>query len=329
MDTSVLITGATGLVGYSLVKKLTEQRRHVKALVRSKEKAVKILPPNCELVTGNITDPESVLRAMVDCSIVYHAAGVPEQWVTDPILFERVNITGTQNVINAAIAMQRNIKKIIYISTVDLFLSEQFKPYNETMIDPIQRGTYYRKSKQEADRIVFKGLQQGLPAIFIHPSAVYGYSPVESFWFTKLIRDIMRKKMPFVPPGGLPLVFCEDLADGCFLAAEKAPIGERYILDESYHSFLELCDVISEELSVPNKFRVLPPTLAKTVAKVSTLISKMTKIPPPLHEGILDFMLSGNTPDSSKARTELGWHPLALHQGIRKTIAILKNQKLV
>src|SRR5512135_1179425 len=100
---SPLVTGATGLVGYQIVQALLQRGRRVKALVRSIDKGRALLPEACELVQGDITDQAAVQRAMQGCSVVYHAAGLPEQWLSDPVVFHRVNVGGTQNALEAAL----------------------------------------------------------------------------------------------------------------------------------------------------------------------------------------------------------------------------------
>ena len=94
MDTT-LVTGATGLVGYHIVQSLLQRGRRIRVLVRSIDKGRALLPEACELVQGDITDQVAVQRAMEGCSVVYHAAGIPEQWLPDPARFHNVNVGGT------------------------------------------------------------------------------------------------------------------------------------------------------------------------------------------------------------------------------------------
>jgi uncharacterized protein YbjT (DUF2867 family) len=91
-----LVTGATGIVGGSIVRELLRRERAVRVLVRSPERAQGLLPAGCEIVPGNVTDRDSVERAMAGCSVVYHAAGLPEQWLPDDGTFERSNVGGTR-----------------------------------------------------------------------------------------------------------------------------------------------------------------------------------------------------------------------------------------
>lgn len=106
MDTT-FDTGATGLIGSNILQALLQRGRKVKVLVRSIERGKALLPESCELVQGDITDPAAVRRAMEGCSVVYHTAGYHEQWLPDPAEFQRVNVGGTQNMLEAALAEEQ------------------------------------------------------------------------------------------------------------------------------------------------------------------------------------------------------------------------------
>ena len=118
METT-LVTGATGLVGYNILMALRQRQRKVRVLVRSLEKARRRLPADCELVQGDVTDRDSVDRAMAGCRVVYHAAGFPEQWMKNSDIFDQVNVGGTCNMIDAA--LRQNIRRFVYTSTIDVF----------------------------------------------------------------------------------------------------------------------------------------------------------------------------------------------------------------
>ncbi len=100
----VLLTGATGLVGRSILDELRQRGYQVRSLVRSRERAEKLLGTSCELALGDVTDRDSIAAAIDGCSIVYHAAGLPEQWLPNPETFAAVNVEGTRNMVDAAVA---------------------------------------------------------------------------------------------------------------------------------------------------------------------------------------------------------------------------------
>jgi nucleoside-diphosphate-sugar epimerase len=64
----------------------------------------------------------------------------------------------------------------------------------------------------------------------------------------------------------------------------------------------------------------MPVPIAKAVASVGARISRMTRRPPLLPKGQLEYILWQAHPDSSKAQSELGWKTTPLDEGVRKTL---------
>ncbi len=323
MDTT-LITGATGLVGYHIAQALLRRGRRIRMLVRSIDKGKALLPEACELVQGDITDPESVRRAMQGCSVVYHAAGLPEQWLPDPRRFQQVNVGGTQHMLDAALTL--GVERFIYTSTYDVFAGQAGHEFDESQLDPQPRGTDYERSKQAADQLVVAALQQGLPAIFLHPSAVYGPGPASSPGVNHAIAQLQHGQMPMLPPGGFAVVFAPDVGEGHVLAEEKAAIGSRYILSESYYTFRELAQMVLEEAG---QAKQLPPSMplsaARAAAAIGEYLARLTHRPPLIATGALHFLQWQAHPLSAKAQRELGWNPTPLREGLRETLAFLNE----
>jgi nucleoside-diphosphate-sugar epimerase len=318
----VLLTGGTGLVGSSVARELVRKGRGVRALVRSLERGRESLPSACELFQGDVTDIESVRAAMEGCSSVYHVAALPEQWLPDPSAFERVNVGGTRNMIEAALG--RRVEKFIYTSTIDVFAAPPGGQYDESTLDPNPKGTHYQRSKQEADRAVAAALERGLPAVFLHPSGVYGPAPARSPMINDAIVRLVRGKTPLLPPGGMPVVLCDDVASGHLLAEERAPVGGRYILSESYLSLAEFARAVCEEAGTGSRVpSVMPAWLASAVAALGEAVAAITRRPPLVPRGQLHFLLLQARPVARKAREELGWQPTPFREGLRRTLAYL------
>ncbi len=317
-----LVTGATGLVGYSIVQSLLKRGQKVRVLVRSVEKAKKLLPENVEIVKGDILDKESLIKAVKGCDTVYHAAGLPEQWFRDPDIFQRVNVTGTQNIID--VCFQQHVEKLIYTSTIDVFQGKAGEKFDETIPDPDPKGTPYERSKQDAFRLVLKAIEKGLPAVNIHPAGLYGPGPAASPGFNRFIVDLKNGKIPMLLPGGLPLVLSLDVGEGHVLAAEKGKTGESYILCEGYYKLPYLARVILEILQIDKKVpKVMPLPVVRAVSGMGEWLAKFTGKPPLIPKGQLHFLLWKAIPDSTKAQQELGWKPTPLISGIEKTFEYL------
>lgn len=321
METT-LVTGATGLVGYNIVDALLKRNRKVRTLVRSVEKGKRLLPDECGLVKGDVTDRDSLGKAMKDCTVVYHAAGFPEQWMKDPGVFERVNAQGTQNMIDAALAAK--VRRFVYTSTIDVFAAETGQEYDETVIDKDPKGTYYERSKQFADQNVVAAIEKGLPAVFLHPSGVYGPGPTDSPGTNDFILKLYKNQVPVLLPGGYPVVYAPDVGEGHVLAEEKAEIGSRFILSEAYYDLPELARIILEELGSSKKIPpVMPLPIVNMISSAGEWLAGIINKPPLIPKGQLHFMQWKARPNSMKAQQELNWSPTPLREGLARTISFL------
>jgi dihydroflavonol-4-reductase len=320
-----MLTGATGLLGNAIARLLVSEGRRVRALVRNPQRAAGVVPPQCELVQGDVTDAASVRRAAAGCDVIYHASGLPEQWLKDPSGFDRVNVEGTRHVVNAA--RETRTKKFIYASTIDVFrFAPPGEPFDESEIDAAPKATAYERSKQEADRLVTAAVRDGLPAVFLHPSGIYGPGPLTSPGTNHLIADLVNGKVPMLLPGAIPVVYSDDVALGHLLAEKNAAIGARYILSESTHSLTAIAEAVKRESGRGKVPPVMPIAVAKVVASVGELVSGWTGKPPLLPKGQLEFLQYGAVPSGEKARRELGWSPRSFSDGLRSTIAFLREQ---
>jgi dihydroflavonol-4-reductase len=315
------LTGGTGIVGNAIARALVERGRRVRALVRSLERGRALLPRMCELVQGDVTDRDSVRHAIDGCSVVYHAAGLPEQWLRDPSTFERINVGGTRNVVEAA--LERGVDKLVYTSTIDVFVSTPGREFDESAIETAPKGTYYERSKQEADRVVTAALGRGLPAVFLHPSAVYGPIAARSPGLNDFVAQLLRRGVPMLLPGGMPVVYAADVGMGHVLADEQAPPGARFILSESSLSLADIAQAVADTAGLTRIPRVMPRLVAHAVAHAGEALSRITRRPPLLPRGQLHFLESDSRPSSRRARDQLGWSPVPFREALVPTVAYL------
>jgi dihydroflavonol-4-reductase len=323
--TKVLLTGATGLLGNAIARALIAERRNVRALVRTPATARPMVPEPCEIVAGDVTDPASLRRAIDGCTVVYHAAGLPEQWLADPTTFRRVNTDGTRHL--TEVAREARVTRFVYTSTIDVFrFPAPGVSFNESEVDPHPKATAYERSKQDADRIVTAALADGLPAVFLHPAGIYGPGPSTSPGTNHLIADLLRTKIPMLLPGGMPLVHSDDAANAHLLAEAKAAIGARYIVSESYASLLELARLVRSISGSSRIPPVMPIAGARVLAGIGEAVASIIKRPPLLPKGQLTFLQYEANPNAERAKRELGWQPRSLTQGVAETIDFLRRE---
>ena len=322
--TTTLLTGATGTVGNAIARALVRRGRAVRALVRTPERATASLPADVELVRGDVTDAASVRAAIDGCGAVYHASGLPEQWLADASVFERVNVDGTRNLVDAALAA--GVTSFVYTSTIDVFEIEPGVEFDESRIDAKPKGTAYERSKQAADRVVTAALDRGLPARFLHPSGVYGPAPVTT-GVNDFIARIVRREIPMLLPGGFPLVFTDDVAEAHVLAEERAPVGSRFIASESFWTLADAAGAIVAAAGRGKAPAVMPLWIAHAVSAAGELVARIIGTPPLIPAGQLHFLTMDVRPSAARARRELGWTATPFADGLRATLDDLARRR--
>jgi len=318
-----LVTGATGQVGFNIVEALRRRGAKIRCLARVPDRARALLGDDVDIVRGDLAEEASIDQAMHGCSVVYHAAGLPEQWVADRRIFERLNVDGTRRMVAAALV--HGVERFVFTSTTDVFAAKGGEAFDETAIDPKPKATAYQRSKQTADRLVADAVACGLPAVFVHPSAVYGPAPLASRGLNDLFANLRDGKIPLLLPGGLPIVYAPDVGEGHVLAAEKGETGGRFILSDAYFTLEDIARHVAEVAGLKTVPRVIPLWGGELVAGVGALVSKFTRRPPLIPKGQLNLLQWGAKPIATRAKEELGWPMTPFTDGVRRTMAFLEH----
>lgn len=318
----VLVTGATGKVGNAVARALAARGEEVRALVRDPERARASLPAEVELVRGDVTDPASIDPAVAGCDLAFTAHGLPEQWVEDEVIFERVNARGAEAVALAARAA--GVRRLVHTSTIDVFHSAPGERFDESRVADYPKGTAYERSKQHAERLVLATRRDGFEVVVVNPCGVYGPGPASSASLDDdLVKPIVEKDLPALPPGGLGVVYVGGVASGHLLAATRGKDGERYILSDRHVSLRALAEAVVRAAHRGRVPPTLPRPLARGVAALGEPIAQAVGKPPLLPRGQLLFFLWDAAPDSGKAQEELGWEPTLLEDGLAAAVAAL------
>ena len=316
--TDVLITGATGQVGHAIARRLAgEEDGSVRALVRSPGRA-EVLPAGVDAVFGDLTDASSLRAALDGCGTVYHAAGLPEQWLKDVADFTRVNVDGTRSVVEAA--LKTGVERFVHTSTIDVLVQTPGEPFDEAVISDEPCATPYQRSKQEADRLVSAALDRGLPAVFLHPAGIYGPVPFLTAGLNDVLVRLVRGDIPMVLPGGMPVVYSDDLADAHVRAARQAAVGSRYILAESFQTLTDIAHAVADIRSGAKVPRVMPLPVARLVSSAGEGVAKVTGRAPFIPRGVLQFLELDAHPSGARARAELGWDPMPFSAGVERAL---------
>jgi dihydroflavonol-4-reductase len=322
-----LVTGATGKVGNAVAGALVRRGDEVRALVRDPARAAAVLPADVEAVKGDVTEPATLESAAAGCELVFNAMGLPEQWLSDPGSFERVNARGSEAVVRAA--ARAGARRVVHTSTIDVFHAEPGTDFDESQVADYPKGTAYERSKQRAEQLALAAAAEtGIDLVLVNPAGVYGDGPggdatsIEQSLLRPLIEG-RRAAVPLLPPGGMGLAHTSGLAAGQLLAAERGRPGERYILCDGHMSFRELAETAVRLAGRGIVPPVMPVPVARALAAGGEVLARVVRRPPLLPKGQLYFFLWDARPQSAKAQRELGWTPTPLEQGLAAAVAAL------
>lgn len=318
VEVRILVTGATGKIGNAVARRLLERGDEIVALVRDPQRAADLLPPEVELATGDVTDPESIRAAARGIEAAVNCMGLFEQWMPDPGIFERVNAEGARNVV--ATAREAGARRVVQTSTFDVFHAEPGGTLSEADLADYPKGTVYERSKQRAEELVLAEAAQGIEVVLVNPTAIYGPGPWQDSGFDRVIRDAIRRRLPACTPGAMSLALADDVARGHVAALERGEPGERYILGEGYATMREMLEIAVDEAGRGWVPPTLPVPLAKALAAGGEGLSRLIRRPPLLGRGQLHFVLWQARVDNTKARERLGLRFTPLEDGIRRTV---------
>jgi nucleoside-diphosphate-sugar epimerase len=169
---------------------------------------------------------------------------------------------------------------------------------------------------------------QGLELVYVNPGAVYGPSPVH-VGLNSIFLQVLQRKAPALPPGGVPVAYVDPVAEAHVAAAERGRAGERYLLADEHVSIRALAQEILVAAGRPPKPPpVLPGGLAKVFARASAPLARTFGFTPLVAPGQLAFVMWDVRIDATKARAELGYQPMPLREGVRRTVEFLRSEGL-
>src|SRR5882724_3448473 len=148
----ILVTGATGYIGQQLVKVLAERQNTVHILVRDIHSSNIPQHVNIKIFKGDITEPETIDKAIAGCERVFHAASFAKLTAKDPLVFFKVNVEGTRNILEAS--LKHGVKRLVYTSSGSVFGPSLKNPLCENDPRIVSFESDYDLTKHLAENLV-------------------------------------------------------------------------------------------------------------------------------------------------------------------------------
>jgi nucleoside-diphosphate-sugar epimerase len=205
-----IVTGASGFIGSALVKRLTLEGYHVRAVHHTSLPTHRL--PGVDYVTADITDPTSLSYLIHDGDVVFHCAALVKDFGSKKT-FIKVNFKGTQHL---AEACHHKIHRFIFLSHLH-HVSTQDKGW-------------YSHSKALAEQyLIQKHLRENFPAVIIQPGNVYG--PGATTWCLRPLQAIQEDRIALIDHGqGLFLhTYIDNLLDGLLRTITESSIEGEVI----------------------------------------------------------------------------------------------------
>jgi dihydroflavonol-4-reductase len=329
-----LVSGANGHLGNNLVRLLIKKGIPVRATVRNLKNKAPFEGLNCEVLQADITDKASFVRALQGVDTFYAVAAVFKLWAKNPQkeIYD-VNLQGIKNTIEAA--KEAGVKKIVYISSVAALNYEKL-PTKESFGYNPNRGDVYYNSKNDGEKLALQLAKElEIELVSVMPSAMIGseaFAPLNVSY--NILKLILNKEIPVDTKITLNWIDVKDVAEGCFLAAQKGRDGERYILAN------EQCMTITDTTRLAAKLypelhlkipAAVPKFLLFTIAALMELTGEIKGQAPLLaRKDIAMFSGLQQNFDNSKARQELGFNPKKPETAVKEAFDyLMKNPELL
>jgi dihydroflavonol-4-reductase len=325
MPSTIFVTGGTGQTGANVCEQLIQRGDKVRALVRNPDDAVALSEIGVEVVKGDVSDPDDVLRAANGAEAAIHCAallGGASQNLDD---FKAVNMVGTTNVLDAAKA--HGMRRVVALNTATFFNLSTDLPFEEAPVLENPPGDPYTVTKLAAFLDAHKRAEAGEDVLTCHPGAIFGPSLVveralHRTSFNRVLLAGMRGRIKRYLAFPMTWVAGADVAAGSIAALDRGVAGERYLLIGRPEDTLSTaaginraCEIAGIDHRVEDlDYRSDPETLTlefgPTLMAIAEAAAKNVRAP---------------RPDDNLTSRRLGYNPMSFDDGLRLLIPWLRK----
>lgn len=257
INKTVFVTGASGYLGKSLVRRLSNGGYRVRCLVRDGSKAKDLSLPNVKIYIGDIRNKSTYKDDIESVDTIFHLAAIVGN--NDKKLNFSTHVDGAKNLIDAA--NKNKVKRIIYVSTISA---------------SYPRRSYYAESKLQAEKLFHSS---GIPTTIIRPNLIIGKDSPQ------LNKISMLTKLPIIPVVGsgdklIQPIDVEQLTDILIkvLEDEKTTNHTISVSGSEKVVFNKFLDIISSMYFGKTKFKLHLPIFVCNI--LAAFFERILKNPP-------------------------------------------------
>jgi nucleoside-diphosphate-sugar epimerase len=320
MTASILVTGATGMVGSAFARRAVEAGYRVQAMVRRDSDRRPLAGLDVEFVEGDLANPESLPAALANAEIVVHTAAHVGDWGPAE-KYRAINVIALEHLIHAA-ARSPRFSRWVQVSSLGVYPAKHHYGTDETVPADAVGLDGYTRTKAEAETLLNHHVREhDFPAVILRPGIIYG--PGDRHALPRFIEKITNGKMKFIGRGDRLInnTFVGNLVEALLLAVEKPDVlGETFnIRDERLVTREEFVNTIADYLGKPHPRHVpefIPRLLVGPIERIAKLRGR--RDPPFLTRAQIKFMTLNLDYSIAKAKRVLGYAPqVDFRDGIR------------
>lgn len=320
----VLVTGASGFIGSSLVDRLLQEGYDVTAGIRKTSSREYLQDNRIKFIDLPYSKPEELsdILKKENFSTIFHLAGITKAKKQSD--FERINFGYTKTLIDAIKGL--DVKLIFFSSFAACGEGEEIHFTPRKVTDENTPNTGYGKAKLMAEEYLRANFQN---YIILRPTGVYGARETDYFVYFKTLNNHLEPYLGYVPQR-LTFVHIDDLVEVCMLSMKSEIKGRTYFVsDGNVYLDTEFAKITKEVLSKRTIKLKFPLFIVSWISGFMEILGKLTNRTYTLNKDKYNILKARNwNCDIDNLKQDLGFEPqIDLRKGVEKTIKWYKQEK--
>lgn len=330
----VLVTGGTGLLGSHLLVELTQQHDQITAIYRNQSKIDTVkkcfdfyLAENATFyfnkinwIMCDVLDIPQLEEVMTGHKIIYHCAAIVSFAKNDFHHMLEINRYGTANMVNLALTL--GIEKFCFVSSTAAVGTKDIP--SEVEVD--EKGKWiltnqtsgYAITKYSAEKEVWRGINEGLNAVIVNPSIIFGAGDWEESSM-KIFKTI-AKGLKFYSPGANAFVDARDVSRIMVTLMNRNIFNERFLCIGANAKFKHVFDLVAHQLNKKPPSRKVSPFLMGMTWRLSVLWAGITFSKPLITKYSANNAFKTTKYSNQKIKEKIGYSFYSLEETVENAV---------
>ncbi|MCK9162839.1 MAG: NAD(P)-dependent oxidoreductase [Bacteroidales bacterium] len=320
----ILVTGASGFIGSSLVDRLLQEGYDVVAGIRKTSSREYLQDKRIKFIDLPYNRPKELSDILKDenFSTIFHLAGITK--AKKQLDFERINFEYTKSLIDSIKGLET--KLIFFSSFAACGEGEEINFSPKKVTDPNTPNTGYGKAKLKAEEYLKDNFEN---YIILRPTGVYGARETDYFVYFQTINNHLEPYLGYVPQR-LTFVHIDDLVEVCLLSMKSKIKGKIYFVSDGNVYFdTEFAKITKEVLGKRTIKLKFPLFIVSWISSFMEFLGKIMNRTFTLNKDKYNILKARNwNCDIDNLKEDLGFEPQTdLRKGVEKTIKWYKDEK--